>query len=261
MATLKIDLKDGNTGRWTKSGWEGVTRIAIVHGLSGTTSAMLQTAIDKIDVPKIGDEHPSLNNLFVETLSPESIGQTSVKLRIDYTPEPQTLDEPIPGSTVVGTTLSSAPFNTDFEGNVLKVTYTPAGGVEQSQGGIVEGLRPETTITTVRKEASSPALKSKQYVGKLNSGVFSLDLSAEPEEWMCTGIVGSSSDNGATWDVTYTFTYHDARGTLLEIPGWDAVVVWNDPSTGRPPGDWKDQAGSARRYQIYETIDFAGLNL
>ena len=269
MAHVDIDIRAGNMGRYGPDGWENVTRIATVSGLTGSKDAMLLAALEAATMPAIGDAHPSYDEVYLDYMTPESVGTGVVTIRLDYSQRLEA-DTPQAAKVQVGASLSSASTNVDYYGNPLLVAYDHDDGKgEKVQTGTVEKLIPEITITATRIESSSPGLKAMQYVGKINSGVWSLDTAAEKASWLCTGIVGVTNDNGESWEVTYTFAYREIIWTGDEVElnatGWFTQVAYDDPKTGRPPGDVLDYSGTAAQgvmtYREYGIINFNGLNL
>lgn len=139
-----------------------------------------------------------------------------------------------------------------------------------SQTGVVSVGMPKTSLRFSRVESGSPADKSMTYVGCTNSGAWgSLATDQQARVWRCDAITGTSNDLGATFRVDYDFLRCEQKrdGGQVVDTTWDAFVYWIDPETGKPPSDVADidyaqQAGQGwRRYQVYPTVDFAGLNL
>jgi hypothetical protein len=100
-----------------------------------------------------------------------------------------------------------------------------------------------------RREGFSPAFKSRNFVGRTNSGTWGGD---PPGSWLCTRIEGVSDDGGQTFNVTYEFQYN--------IDTWLATVVFIDPDTGRPPENLIEGEG-LKQVQVYPRVDFNLLNL
>ena len=343
MAIL-ADLIEGNSGKYTANGWEGVTRIALVSGLAGgTVTNQLNAAMTAAGLPSIGDEHPSYENVTLRSIVPESLSGDVVRLRLEYA-EQDELDSSTETQFSVGTTVSQSETSLDSAGDEITLRYKPTqqevtadaasdtlscgvqsyengqrvmigygwggampGGisadtlyyiVESSghafklsatvggepldittagtapiyvepwwtayQGGTTPQFQPTTTLTASRVESVSPGQKSKTYVGKVNSGTWSLDPGCLAREWLCTGIDGSSNDRGSTWNVTYSFEYKPRIVDDDRLTGWDARVYYIDPDTGRPPSDCNSGDNKGEGYkvvQIYDEINFNALGL
>jgi len=244
MAT-HIDIIDGSRGRESRNGWEEVERVATVTGCTGSGQAKLANALSASGMPGIGSGHPAFANLALEERAPEAIGTDTVKVRLIYRRSDPPSD-PASGTIEVGASLNQQQTDRDYAGDLITVTHA-----DIVQGGIVNVLRPQVTITRTRKELSSPGAKAKTYVGKLNSGAWSLDPGASARQWLCTGITGRSDDNGASYEVTYTFQYDENA--------WWEKVVWIDPATGRPPNPL--DATGEKTVQLYDEVDFSQLQL
>ena len=256
MAVLHLDYIDGRPqSERDEEGWVWSERIARVTAVSGTGYQQHRNALRVFGMPQIGDEHPFIADLELTNHTPSTVDDEVVEVRLRYTRRDEEGNKEY-ARIDVGTSVSQDETNIDAAtGDAIKVTKqgsTAPRTAEEEQGGVVPIFVPKSSIVYRRRELGSPGAKSRLYVGKVNSGSFSLDPTAEVGNWLCTGITGPSIDGGKTYDVVYSFEY-DANQ-------WVARAFWIDPSTGKPSPDatefdgWED-------FQIYETIDFGGLDL
>ena len=241
------------------------TRHFMVSGLTGSADSRYFAALVAPDIPSFNDAHPGNGALLAieRTAALEGIGIARVS--IVYRPataEQQVADDTQLPTIEVGATVQVDETNVDVNGEALEVIFNQTDVDEdgtatvepKEQTGTVEKQLPQVTMTFSRKEEDSPHAKAIIYVGTLNEADFYLGA---PQTWMCTGIRGSSTDGGETYNVTYDFQ-HDKDE-------WKARVVYIDPDTGFPPKKLEledpSQADATKEFQLYPVNDFANLNL
>ena len=256
MVDITYDTIEGADGIETSVGWE-VRRTLILEGITGTDPDMLKTAVETPGVPALGDTLTGFENLYLRERRPSALGDGNVRIDLIYRHRDATSDpgDPSAGATTteVGTSLQQQDRTTDFNGDVMKTSYTPTGGDPwEDRPVIAPVLKPHSTIVHTRTEGGSPGAASRDYVGKVNSGSWSLDPGALARTWLCTSITGHTEDNGVTYVTTYVFEYNEDT--------WDHVAVYIDPSTGGPPKDVAVGNGIGT-FQIYDEIGFNGMGL
>jgi len=264
MATITNDLVDGQI----TSGPDGLTltRVALVEGLTSNADERMLEAITVTGIPRRGDFHPSIAGLAVASVSAVPVGAGQARVTITYGVYNVTLnppDESAPPQVTVGSTVQGVETNLDVDGNAMKLDFFVAdpdenGNVFYRQveyTGTVSKQDPQTVARFSRREPFAPLTKSKTYVGKMNSNAF---LGDPPRYWLCTRIEGTSNDGGLTYQVEYEFQRNAST--------WDVTIVGIDDQTDQPPDpadvvpgqgetSWKET------FQIYEEVDFSGLNL
>jgi hypothetical protein len=250
MANIHIDIVDGHTGRYTSKGWENVTRIAKVAGLTGDGDAKITAAITALigsaDCGDIGEPHPAIPELAIVAMTPTAITPSAVEVRIEYGLE-EVGDDPDSDNIdiEVGSALQQVETNKDAAGNAITLTYTyPAeyapdarkAGQAITQGALVS--KDETTISLVitRTESTRPTAKAREWTGKVNSVAWSMDPAAAVGTWKVRSIVGRSANNGRTWKVTYTFEWRAG--------GWASKALFINPDDGKPPTDLVEDTGT-----------------
>lgn len=176
--------------------------------------------------------------------------------------------------------------NVNYNGSPISVKYTyPADypeedrqGTEETTGAMINKLVPEMNVEISRTEwgptyggwpgddiSKTLMTKKSTYEGKINQGTFSPvpgGDAAQQGSWLCTGINAVTNDTGVTYDVTYSFAYRenysvDIGGTPTAAEGWDTVVVFVDPATGRPVPD--PDADSMKVVQVYDRVDMSNI--
>jgi hypothetical protein len=219
----------------------------------------------------IGDQHPIFPQYNLVAIDGQHDGPTSVKVSLSWEyrfPEIQ---------YEINATVVNEQTNLDKDGEVITVSYTyPDTYIERPDlvGSTdttslnVDKYYPETSLTVTRQESITGVNlveKSRAYTGTVNETGWTLIPASLPRDWLCTGITGSSSDNGKTYAVRYSFSY---RQTTYYVPpagstnppqiirGWDKQVIFEDPRTDEPPAD-----AEVSVYKIYPETDFNALGL
>lgn len=260
-----IDIIDGSRARKNREGWQEVERIATVTGLTSTGQDQFDDALSASGMPSMGAAHPSLTGLYLDEANLSALGPGKVQASLIYR-RIQLTDYPLGGIPIgeaatmleVGTTVQQVESNIDSDGLSTTLTYTgndKPPGDPQEQVARFPRMVPQTTLIVKRREVGNPLSKSKLYVGKINRLPWAADPDALPYSWLCTGIIGTSSDGNQTYDVTYTFQHCGDSPTGT----WFAKCKWVG-SNGQIPTDLVDNTG-IKSIQVYDSIDFNLLNL
>ena len=302
--TAVMDTVDEGTAERGPNGFR-IVRTARILGITGVPHSKIPDALNAKGLPRYGDPHPSpladglpLSLMTASILEGEP-DKAIVTLTYEY---PNTSGgigffENTPSVTTaaqleVTTTLNQLTTNLDVDGNAITVTYvqplfdddgvTIIGSDVKVQGGEITTMVPTTSVNYMRREPVSPLEKAKVYVGTTgaSAGTGFGDIFGDPDDyWMCTHIGGPSDDGGLSYNVTHSFQraephrIRDAGGVIAEFSGWQAVVVYIDPETGKPPPDLLSQISSGGTSPIvidtfgveskirYRSTNFWNLNL
>lgn len=280
--TAIMDTLDEGTAERGPNGLR-IVRSATIIGLVGPAESKLPDALNARGLPRYGDPHPSplANGLPLSLMSARILDREADKAIVTLTYEFPSVSggigffENVPSETTlpqieVVSSLNQLTTHFDGSGNEMFVQHQfPPGedGVEVPpvlQLGEASIMVPATTVNYMRREPRSPLAKAQLYVGKTNS----TPVFGDPARyWLCVGLGGPSDDGGLSYNVTYSFQRtepHAVAGQDL-LPGWDAVIVFIDPATGKPP---TNQAGGpvefgtgVKPYVMYRSIDFNLLHL
>lgn len=263
--SYNIDLIEGCDARKTDKGWEA-SRVAVVYGIDSQESAhaRLLVAVTEVNI-NIDDTHPTFVNSYCREIIPIAI--TGEEVRIQYIYRPNEYDDI---SYSLGATGVQEETNQDVDGNDIILKYTwpqdypeqERAGIEEETGALVSILQPETRLTVHRHEyydldnitpitGTILTTRATAYVGTVNQAAWTLRSLDASRTWLCTAITAESSNNGASYDVTYEFSYR--------IDTWDSTVVFIDPNTGKPPKDL--DSDSKKTVQMYPETNFNTLNL
>ena len=124
MGQVRIDRIEGSGYRLSAHGLEA-DRIATVSGLTGHAADRLHAALDASGVPRIGEAHPTIANLYVEQLNVAPAGPTTAVVTVRYSSRAAEIGQaPLVevGSSVVQTTT-----DTDGDDQRITVSYSPTG--------------------------------------------------------------------------------------------------------------------------------------
>jgi len=248
-----MDVIEGSAIFVSDEGVE-IRRIAVISEMTGDAASRMVDAVADPRLPEIGSTHPAYGTATLREKSGRPLSHTAVEVTMLYRQENEEQSyDPYQSTIEVGTALSQESSTDDYQGNLVTVIYngkeTPA---------TFSKLIPQTTVVARRQETMSPLFKSREYVGKVNSGGWTCVANTSARSWMCTRITGNSNDGGETFEVTYEFAYRPP--TPEGDPGWDKTVYYIDPTTGGMPEDAVPGVG-VKTVQIYEAIDFNGLGL
>jgi len=267
MATITKDiLTPGPTVADTSTGLKA-TRYFAVDGLTGNGDAMLLNALRTAGIPQRGETHDAIPNIRVVSASAAYVpGFASAAIvTVNYeSPNatehpPSTTEAPqiSTGSTVqtVETNRHLAPPGQVGPQIILTHTFTDTDtdGNEteriETQTGVISIDVPLTTLALSRLEPEDPESKSIDFTGTINQR----DFRGDPQDvWLCTGIEGTSTDGGLTYDVTYNFARNPDT--------WSASIVFIDPATSLPVEN-PVLGESFRTLRVYPRTDFDQLNL
>jgi len=243
MIKLKIDRTQGAQLRHTASGLEA-QRVAYITGIQN-----LKQALEHPDLPKIGQAHPDMHNLIIQSITAKHDGPNAANITLAYhNPSGNNSDKP---QVKVGSALRQQTTEIDLNGNRITVAYSCSGEDQDlvTQGARVPVLKPETELTFIRLETTHPATTAKKYAGTVNRSTI---FEGPPGGWLCTAITGSSDDGGKTFIVTYLFQFNEN--------GWQPTVSYIDPKTNRPPANLTAGIGT-KQVQLYRDTEFKNLGL
>ena len=277
MAIVTLDLLAGNAGKITGNNPTtpaivNLTRMVLVEGLiSSNGYDRIKEAVLELFTQtgiQIGSQHPSESAAILRTITPESLDTTVVHLKLEYK-----TDKAMIPVYQIGGSVESQQVNEDADGDAIEVWYDypedypeqERAGKQEKTGVIISKFVPRTVLQIVRTEyfdldgftpitADQILQRAKNYMGKVNSVAWNVDTVAGVRSWLCTQIVGTTSDYSFSFKVTYTFVYNEDQ--------WKQRVSFIDPNTGKPPPDIALLSGSA--YQdvvVYKGADFNVFNL
>ncbi len=242
MIKIKMDRTSGALLRHTAEGLEA-QRQAFITGITD-----LQQALDHPDLPRIGQAHPEVHQLVVQSITAKPDGPNAAIITINYHSPAGRSEQP---KVSVGTALRQELTETDLAGNRITVAYSQTGDAANmvTQGARVAVLKPQTEMSLTRLQTTHPARTARMYAGTVNRTAI---FEGEPGTWLCTSIDGESEDGGVTFLVTYRFQYNSQ--------GWQPTVSYTNPKTNRPPADLVAGVG-IKKVSLYRQEEFKNLGL
>lgn len=259
MSTVQLDIIDGSSLRETKDGLEA-TRTATVSGLTGSAHAIQYRALEHPNMPRRGDEHPSVPGIYVDERAVSSVNMSTGTVRVTLQYRQISAEDIVDGAVAVievGSGLSTEQTSRDKSGDLITISHQverldDAGNVigtdTVTQVATVSKQIPRMSLRYRRKESVDPASKARAFVGTVGYFGNPSGGSEIGPRWMCTAIDGSTQDGGVTWEVLYEFQY--AR------EGWRARIDPIDPNTGQPY-----LTGRVKYVPVYRESLFGPLNL
>lgn len=256
------------------------TRIFLVTGLSGTAESKMKTALELSGIPKLKELHPAFKNegkVKVESKDARALSNNQVEVTVNYA---KIVDEDSNkislGSTVQ---LERTNFAFTFRGAksflgrdkqiILKHTFRED---DKQTGESIIRDEFQTAEVDIQEPNATAVFRSKKkfnvkqvlvlfdQVGTVNEGPFLEDSVEEGSDkllWLCTGISAESNDGGEFFDMTFEFQQ--------KKQGWDATVIFIDPTTDRPVKDPDEgklgEASLVKNVIMYRSTDFTKFGL
>ncbi len=261
------DLLDQATYREDFSG-VSATRKFLVDGLTGEPSRKQYECAKLPDVPKVGDPHPSIPQLFVASVDVTAPPMSPYKawVLVTYGTKSTTLTPPsggnTPGTVEMGATSSQIETTRDKDGKEMILTYTQVSETSTTTGGITTTDKISNTITqpfkasvneshpylmVSRLESNYTFSKTLEFQNTVNAVAFA---GYPPRTWYCNAI--RATKQGAFYLVSYEFQYRKKT--------WNAEGTATDSSTGAPVANPKEGEGH-KFFQVYTETDFNQLGI
>lgn len=252
------DLVLGASYKYTKTG-PTLVRLFDVAGLTPgkQTLAQAAAAVDAVSnarIPRYGDPHPAVPNLYAIEIEAEPISgaPTAARIKVNYgTPE----QAAVPGAVRIRIggagghkLLTQLP-----DGSLAVVKYTDPDGNELQEHLQIPVLSCNTLLEITRLEPASPLRLSENYRRTVNASPWQ---GGDAKTWLCRGIDGISQGGLSRYEVRYTFEY--------DPDGWERLEYFVDRYTGKVPDDVEISSGNDQGIATilpYGMRDFSQLGL
>lgn len=269
MATVQLDRIEFLSASEKYGVLQSLSRRAHISGLEKTGGGVpddytiLLRALEEAGLPAAGTLLEGTALVLTER-KPTVVDKDKVEVDLQYElalNEGQNLDDP-PYGLVLGeirTNLQQVKSNKDEVGALIVVEHTyPAedpefGGETKQQTGEIDDTVPQKTFTLSGvKETTTPWLIANAIIGKVNSVNFGTNGT---REWLCTSAGWKwygmeMPGNVHKYLMTFEFQHNP--------DGWDAVAVFIDSRTGKPPAGLVEGVGY-KSIQKKEAVDFAAI--
>ncbi len=236
-----------------------------VTGLTDTDYGILWTAAETAGVPAVGSNlGTGKEYLFLTKRIPRLVSKGTVDIELVYMQSQVAWDYtfmsgdfntddiwPFEGDT----SLQQTEHGQDLDGNFITVSYTypddhptRPGQTPPDQGGTISVLSPTTVLRTAGiLYADYPDEITRTWTGSVNADLWAGDA---PGYWLCThcGFEPVNMYEAVpAWHFRFEFTYN--------WQGWQPFVWWQDPETGKMPGDLVADVGY-KEVTWYPEMDF-----
>lgn len=213
--TAKIDIKRSSRVRLTEDGYRA-ERVAMVSGVSGTAAQVLYNAINDSQLPDIGDAHPEISDITLQSIDCQPAGGGQFRVVMSYYKDSGQTTTKASAEVRMSTGFAVEEQNTDSNGEAMTATYL-AGTSLVKQVFTAEVERPRSTFEFEYTASAIPHGDINIYLGKINSTAWNGYAAGTI---LCAGI--DARPAGSDYRVTYTFTYRaegwNYQGKLLSNP-------------------------------------------
>ena len=234
-----------------------VERTAIIELDSiGSAEGALFTAISDATLPAIGDAHPSIATIYLNSIAVDPLSAGKYRVTMSYADE-----HGIPGNSNIAITASavtvSEPVQSDVFGGDFLASYTTTTDAANTPATLtVEYFtanveKPQTSYTfEFTVTGAFPKTTIDTYLGHINTSIWN---SYAAESVLCSNV--EVNQQGVDWRVRMTFVYN-VNGwkfnAVIAVPmnKIDSVDVGVDPNTGVKTFDF-----------IYPIAEFNDLSL
>ncbi|MCH8852559.1 MAG: hypothetical protein IID41_07865 [Planctomycetes bacterium] len=187
--------------------------------------------------------------------------QTKVRVELIYEQFGRSLDSLSVGAFIWsgGGSLKQIATEKDRFGNplLLGYTYPPVYPLDESlqgkfvpQGGSAQVDNPnDTTIAVGRLTMPNPDAMVDAWRGWVNSDIWRAGAAGT---WLCTDVqYDTYHQQNITWPI-YNFRFTFQR----EPQGWNPLIVFRDPRSGKPAANWWDQPSASQLVDWYPPRPF-----
>ena len=226
-----------------------VERYALVYGLTGDADQKLKNALADAGLPSIGDAHPEIASITLQSKRGTVIDANTVQVQLSYFFKSgiQTGSSNATSSANATTAFEETKF--DKDGNQLVTQYVASGLTVARDSFTAEVERPRITFDFEYRSATFPKTDINSYLGKINSVAWN---GYAIETILCTAV--NVQENEADYTVRFSFAYNPDT--------W----VFNARTTYQPTSDHPtnpdaslDKTNGTRPFDIYDTVSFAPL--
>jgi hypothetical protein len=252
------DLVLGASYKFTRTG-PTLVRLFDVAGLTPgkQTLAQAASAVDAVSnarIPRYGEPHPAVPNLFAIEIEAEPISgsRTAARVKVIYgTPE----QAAVPGAVKIriGEAGGHKLMTQLPDGSLAVVKYTDPDGNTLEEHLQIPVPSANTVLEITRLEPGSPLKLSEKFRRTVNASPWQ---GGEAKTWLCRGIDGMSQGSLARYEVRYVFEY--------DPDGWERLEYFVDRYTGKVPDDVAISPGNDRgvaRILPYALREFSQLGL
>lgn len=239
MAVVREDMRNGHRLTDIRGG-STITRAFDVTGLVAAPSGQLLEALRDPAIPKIGDQYPGGELLFVVSVDvAPNEGANGARVECNYSilnrPTGGTWNQSYPvgrdGQDVKQISFSLGEKETTRDRANQPMTLNPPASYSNSSSYLTKATIPKATGRLIfeRVEASPQGDRMRGLFGRVNQ----FALSSYPANTLLFAAYESiSEDGGRSWQTTYGFDY--------DPDGWEHRDTWKD-AADKSPADAVEQ--------------------
>lgn len=226
-----------------------VERYAIVSGVTGDADQKLKNALADAGLPDIGDAHPEISAITLQSKRGTVIDASTVQVQLSYFFKEGTETGSSNATSSANATTAIEATKFDKDGNQLVTQYIASGVTVSRDSFTAEVERPRITFEFEYRSATFPKTDINSYLGKINSAIWN---GYAVETILCTAV--NVQQNESDYTVRFSFAYN--------VDTW----VFNARTTYQPTADHGtnpdselDKTNGTRPFDVYDTVSFAAL--
>lgn len=230
-----------------------IERYAIVHGVTGDADQKLKNALADAGLPSIGDTHPEISGITLQSKRATVIDTSTVQVQLSYYFDAgsqegaSNADLNSSGGTVIEEVKSAI----DDE-DTMQARYNFGGGL-YTEYFTAERESPRQSFTMSWQADDYPRAEIDYYTGRVNDDNWN---GYAPGTALCTGISARSQGDG----------YEITAGFSIEPDGWQFKARTSFAGQaivqhGTDADTTLDHTTGIKEFNIYKTADFDLLSL
>ena len=247
--TAKIDIKKSSRLKLDRNGYRA-ERVAIVSGVTGDADAVLFNALNDAALPDIGDAHPVIDSINLQTVQSESMGGGQYRIIMSYFSD---LGAEVGSSNARFTAASNTSTETiyqDINGDPMQSEYAAGTGLV-SEYFPAEIEKPRLNLDFTYTSTNYPQSDIDKYSGKINSVAW---LGYAVGTILCSGVY--VEDDGDNYRVRFSFQHNVETWVFKAQVSYHYANISAHPV--RPDPDLDLDTG-IKLFDVYESVDFTPL--
>jgi len=248
MTTI-IDLNTTQSSITEDADGFKIDRYAIVYGVTGDADQKLKNALADAGLPSIGDAHPEISTITLQSKRGTVIDTSTVQVQLSYFYKSGTDTGSSNATSSASATTTFEETRFDKDGNQLVTQYVASGLQVDRDTFIAEVERPRVTFEFDYRSATFPQTEINTYLGKINSAIWN---GYAIETVLCTAI--NVTQNESDYTVRFSFAYN--------ADTWAFQARTTYQPTADHPTDVDsdlDKTNATRPFDVYDTVSFAAL--
>lgn len=242
---VKVDIKRGSQIVNDDRGYR-VVRIAHVSGVTGNTEAAMYRAITEPRLPRIGDPHPVVPGIVLQSLAATPRGGGVYRVKLTYASDTETTAGAENSSQRINASTAAETTALDYTGERMVAVWSTFGGAAKRTPFKAEVERPRITFDFDFVEPSFPQSRIETYLGTVNSRPWN---GYAAKTILCTGV--DASRRGDDWRVRMSFAYNTET--------WVYTGTLSGYHRGSTDDPLLDMTNGVKKFDVYRPVDFTPL--